>query len=215
MDFIYDILINLNKELYDFFEWNESDQIDHVRKIPVFKLSAEDFKNIKYSSMKVDISLLTKIRNKTEVFGEKHKIEKKDCCALFTDGADLVVIEFDKSGHSLFKSVLLPEEASDILDECETIKEIPLNYKVLKTPEQILNTRFETEVLEYINKEFEGLVRIKHIEKLKYLYFEWYGKLVDDNNALIGGLQKIYKTNFNDKHVGFYELLKLSNAEKI
>ena len=35
MNYIYDILINFNENLYDFYDWNLNDQIDHIRKIPV------------------------------------------------------------------------------------------------------------------------------------------------------------------------------------
>ena len=33
MNYIYDIYLNLNKNLYDFYEWNKSDNIIHIKKI--------------------------------------------------------------------------------------------------------------------------------------------------------------------------------------
>ena len=37
MTYIYDILLNLSKELIEFFEWEDSDNIKYVKKIAVFK----------------------------------------------------------------------------------------------------------------------------------------------------------------------------------
>ena len=39
MNYIYDILLNYNKKLYEFYDWNLSDSIVHIRKIPIFKIS--------------------------------------------------------------------------------------------------------------------------------------------------------------------------------
>ena len=38
MIFIYDILVNFNDKLYDFYEWSENDLIEHIRKIPLIKV---------------------------------------------------------------------------------------------------------------------------------------------------------------------------------
>ena len=34
MTYIYDVTLNFNEILYDFFEWNNTDNLIHVRKIP-------------------------------------------------------------------------------------------------------------------------------------------------------------------------------------
>ena len=48
MNYVYDILLNFNEKFYDFYDWNVRDLIDHMRKIPIFKVSKnvlEDFLN--------------------------------------------------------------------------------------------------------------------------------------------------------------------------
>ena len=35
MSYVYDILINLNKKFYDFYDWNNNDKILHVKKVLV------------------------------------------------------------------------------------------------------------------------------------------------------------------------------------
>ena len=49
MNYIYDILLNFQKEFYDFYEWNPDDEIIHIRKIPLFYINNNDFYTIKNS----------------------------------------------------------------------------------------------------------------------------------------------------------------------
>ena len=47
MIYVYDILLNWNKEVaYDFFEWEKTDKLDHIKKIPLFKVKKGIKKNI-------------------------------------------------------------------------------------------------------------------------------------------------------------------------
>ena len=44
MNFIYDIVLNFNKDYYDFFEWNKKDNIISIKKIPLFFVKNDIFK---------------------------------------------------------------------------------------------------------------------------------------------------------------------------
>ena len=63
MNYIYDILINFNENLYDFYDWNLNDQIDHIRKIPVFKTDSEFLYNLKKNDIILNKDFLNKIYN--------------------------------------------------------------------------------------------------------------------------------------------------------
>ena len=39
MNYIYDIYLNFNNQLYDFFDWNKSDKLIHIKSIPIIKIS--------------------------------------------------------------------------------------------------------------------------------------------------------------------------------
>ena len=47
MNYIYDIYLNFNKELYDFFDWNKSDKLTHIKMIPIFKVNEETIKSFR------------------------------------------------------------------------------------------------------------------------------------------------------------------------
>ena len=42
MNYVYDIYLNLNNVLYDFFDWDKNDKLIHIKKIPIFKIWNKD-----------------------------------------------------------------------------------------------------------------------------------------------------------------------------
>ena len=73
MNYIYDILLNFKESFLDFYEWNLDDEIIHIRKIPLFRVSKEKLYDFKNGIVKIDYSFLKYIFNKTEVFKGRNK----------------------------------------------------------------------------------------------------------------------------------------------
>ena len=215
MNYIYDILVNFNKdEIYEFFEWNQEDNIEHIRKVPIFRVKTKDFLNIKNKKIQVDKIFLNKIKNKTEIF-TSNSVDKKEYCALITDGIDLVIVEFDDNGNSKEKSSMLLDEYEDTLDESDLLDNYDIKYIITGEGNNILfKTRFEKEVYKYIEQELEYLISKKSYNKLKYLYYEWYNTKNSDMTSMIKELLDILNMDFTSKHEKFYELIKLSNMKK-
>ena len=61
MNYAYDIILNFQKDYYDFFEWNKNDEILHIRKIPIFKISNTDYQLFKNSTVKFNKDFVTKM----------------------------------------------------------------------------------------------------------------------------------------------------------
>ena len=58
MNYIYDVLLNFQKEYYDFFDWNQNDNLYHMRKVPIIKVTNLNLKEIKNNIIKFDNNLL-------------------------------------------------------------------------------------------------------------------------------------------------------------
>ena len=184
MGYIYDILVNFNeKEIYEFFEWNKNDNIEHLRKTPIFKVRTKVFNDFKNNYVKVSQMFLNKFKNKTEKFTSQ-SIGMIEYCAIITDGMDLVVIEFDSEGVSILKSSMLLDEAEDTLEESDLLDVTEIDYAVIntKTTNNRFTTRHENEVLNYISCEINHLIKKKQHNKLKYLYYEWFNKKENNIN---------------------------------
>lgn len=214
MEYVYDILVNFNDELYEFFEWDKDDNIEHIRKIPMFKINTNAFLDFKNNIIKLDKVFLDKIKNKTEIFTNTN-VGVIEYSAIFTDGMDLVVIEFDSEGVGYLKSSMLLDEYEDTLDESELLDVYDINYEIiLNNKVNRFETRYQNKVLEYIKDEINLLIKYKNYNKLKYLYYEWYNKRENDIENVIQKLSCLQEEEFSKKHIKFYELIRLSNKDK-
>lgn len=205
MNYIYDIYLNLNDTLYDFFEWNKSDKLIHIKKIPMLKINHEDFVKINSYSIKVEEDFLNDIYKKTEVWNTNEKI---DYCVLFCDEENLIAVEFDDKGNSIKKSYLQIDEELEILETINRYKEKCINFTVYKKENYIFKTRKELIEEKFIEKELKNT----DIEKLKYIYFECFGKRENNKNIIIKDINKISKTSKTYKNL--YNILKLTQNSK-
>ncbi len=215
MNYIYDILVNFNeKEVYDFYEWEKTDNIEHLRRIPIFKVNTSTLKDFKKNRVKISNDFLLRLKNKTEIFCNK-LIQFIEYASIFTDGSDLVVTEFSKEGEQILKSSMLLDEALDALDESDFMNETSIEYEVIeKLNYDEFKTRNERKIFDYIKKELNILIKSKNYDKLKYLYFEWYNKKEKNINKIIEELNKILNLEFSSKHTKLFELIKFSNMKK-
>ena len=58
MIYIYDIVLNLNKELIEYFEWDTNDNIKYIRKMPLYKINNKLMKDIITKNIKIDKNFL-------------------------------------------------------------------------------------------------------------------------------------------------------------
>lgn len=205
MNYIYDIYLNLNETLYDFFDWNKNDKLLHVKKIPIIKVNEETLKDLLSNEIYINEKLLLNIYNKTEIWNINSKI---NYCALFSDNNTILAIEFDNKGKSIKKSFLFIDEELEVLEILSKINEKLIDYKILKKDNNILKTRKQIKEEEFINNELKNM----EDSKLKYIYFECFGKLEKNKKVIKEKLNKISKNSKIYKNL--YDILKLTSTTK-
>ena len=205
MNYIYDIYLNLNDVLYDFFDWNKNDKLIHIKKIPIFKVNEEIFTNIVYNQIKVDSNFLNSVHNKTEIWSINKKI---DFCALFCDYNNIVAIEFNGNGNCIRKSFLYIDEEFEILETSNKLKEINIEFKILKKENVNFKTRKELKYEKFIKKELKNI----EIDKLNYIYFECFGEHENNKRVILNRINKIQKNTKTYKNL--YDILKLTSTTK-
>lgn len=211
MNFIYDILVNFNDALYDFYEWNTDDNVTHIRKIPLFRISTETLEKIKNFSVKFDVDFLKKIENKTEKFTSRD-VEKINYSVLFSDTNDVIALKLSENGNDIGISKLLIDECEDVLDVVSRCNETNIIFEVLnKKNVNMFKTRMQMEKTNYLNKSLQKLEKNKDIEKLRYLYFECFNEKQDEVDIIINKLkqamnnEKLEKTMFD-----FFKLISIN-----
>ena len=203
MNYIYDIYLNLNNILYDFFDWNKNDKLTHIKKIPIYKICEEDFvKLIKYE-FNIPKDLLNDLQKKTELW---NSIERLEYCALFCDNNNIIAIQFDRFGKSQKKSFLLIDEELEILEIADKLKEKYINFKIIKKSNLMLKTRNQLKKQEFINKELKNIDK----NKLNYIYFECFGKHENNKIKILKSIKELSEDSKIYKNL--YDVLKLTST---
>lgn len=201
MNYIYDIYVNFQKYCYDFYEWNRNDNIIHIKKIPVFKISEPVFRNIIKNENKIDLQFLESIKNKTELFNFKYKIT----ACLLTDGKDIIAVQSNQNGIIIKKSFLLLEEEFDILKSIENIPTITFIIERIKVGNAHFITRNERERNKYILRNISNM----EDSKLFYLYYECFNTK-ENNRKYVEDKMKYEILKNNEKVCSIsYNFLKL------
>lgn len=201
MIYIYDILLNLRQmdEGLEFYEWKEDDLIEHIKKVPLFKVSKSLIEDLFTNKLQLDITILPKIRNKAICYfnGETKQIPY---LVLLSDGRKCFAIELDNKGNTLYKSSLLLDEEEEVLEMTEELVELPIGYKKTKiknNKDQL--TRFEKDNQKFLLRELEKIKDNK--EEINYLYEEYF-----DNN--LTSIEDKFNTLKDNVYIGSNNYIK-------
>lgn len=205
MNYIYDIYLNFNDVLYDFFDWDKNDLLMHIKKIPIFKINSEDLIQIINNTIEINKDFLSSIYRKTELW---NTAERNDFYTLFCDDNNIIAIEFNEYGKSIKKSYLQIDEELEILETVYKFKEFKVEYKILKKEKILLKTRKELKDEIFVEKELKNIEN----DKLKYIYFECFGKHEKNEKEILSSINKISKNSKTYKNL--YNILKLTSTTK-
>ena len=201
MIYIYDILLNLRQmdEGLEFYEWKEDDLIEHIKKVPLFKVSKTLIEDLFTNKLQLDITILPKIRNKAICYfnGETKQIPY---LVLLSDGRKCFAVELDNKGNTLYKSSLLLDEEEEVLEMTEELVEMPIGYKKTKinnNKDQL--TRFEKDNQKFLLRELEKIKDNK--EEINYLYEEYF-----DNN--LTSIEDKFNTLKDNVYIGSNNYIK-------
>ena len=209
MNFIYDIVLNFNKDYYDFFEWNKKDNIINIKKIPLFMVSNNTYKTMKYDSVTVGKSFIDCIKDRTYTYNR----QKIGPSCLVSNGKEAMGLLFNDKGDLIKKSSLLLDEEEEVLNEIYSDEVFDIEIvKVSKNKrEENSSNRIEKEkkdfLIKYISKE-------KSDVNLKYLYYDYFEKDEDNSTAIKNALINEIKNNWNKNFDKFYETVKIFSKIK-
>lgn len=208
MNFIYDIVLNFNKDYYDFFEWNKKDSIVNIKKIPLFIVNNDIFNSMKSDFVTVNTDFIDSIKDKTYTYNR----QKIGNSCLLSNGKQVIGVLFNEKGDLIKRSSLLLDEEDEVLDEIynDDITNIDI-VKIKKGKSNDTVNRVQKEkkdfLIRYINRE-------KNVTNLKYLYYDYFEKDEENSNKIRDILINEIKNNWNKKFDSFYEVVKIFNKIK-
>lgn len=206
MNYYYDIVLNLNEELYEFYEWEENDSIDFIKKIPLFRVSTKTLKdNLKYQT-KFSQTMIDQIKNKTII----KKNENLENIFLISDTKNALALEINNEGLVINRSKLLVSDEMNLIEMIYSLKEVKIEYEKIKKYEARKELRQIEKIKKLIKCEIDLLYQEKNRSKLKYLYYEWFNTVENSLEKMYEEMNTELEKNFSEKLNNIYDLIKLS-----
>ena len=212
MTYIYDVILNFNNELYEFYEWNKDDLIYHIKKIYLIKVNTKTYNDFLNKKIHIKGDFLFNIFHKCQYYDNK-EVKEIPYALLITDGYRLMGVIFDNDGNIIKYSSLLLDEEEDVLDISNHLGIVKLDYEIKGDINTNSLTRFEKKLIKYIKKDLMISYKEKDLSKLKYLYYEYFNKDCNDIDKIFQDLINELN-NLNEKHYNLYQLIKLSYSGK-
>lgn len=210
MNYIYDCITNFFNEYYDFFEWDKKDNLTHFKKIPIIKVTDNEFKTIFTNNIQIDNELLKKIKNKSEIYQDKFNKDKY--YLLITNNESILALMFNNNGQSIKRSSLYVDEELDIITTLRRIDYKTINYQIINKLKPKFKTRNDVKIEEYLLKELNKLSIKKDNDKITYLYYECFNKYeLNTKKALNILIKNINNTNISNILYNFFKLSKPIN----
>lgn len=198
MIYIYDLTLNFNDRLYDFYDWKDSDSITHYRKIPLIKLSDKKYDKFLNNKVVVDEELLSLVRDKAQQY-KGRMLKTVKYAFVLTNGFDAFAVMLDDGGTSVKKSKLVIGEELEVIDLANNLKVKDVSFNIVCKDNFVNKFTRDEEVI--INGVVSKINDHKdNLELLKYLYYEWNNKIYVGKscyNDLIKDITSQYSNKLN------------------
>ena len=205
MNYYYDLVLNFNETAFMFYEWNENDVIEFIKKIPLFSVNNKVLKDLIYNEIVVDKEFLNLIEDKCELKNGTLKY-----VALFASKNGAIALEFKNDGKSISRSFLQVDDEIGVTEMLYTIPLFKFDYTLGQKIKINKNLRIEEDIKKFIELEIDSLYKKGNFDKLKFLYNEWFLKDSDDLNIIYKDMKEKLKGDLTDKEMNIYNLIRLS-----
>lgn len=207
MNYYYDVLLNFQDKYCMFYEWDKDDNVDFIKKIPLFHVDSKTYIDLFSKVVNINIDFLKSIDNKTKL--KQNKFLKYTC--IFSDGKNSLALEFNDNGLVINKSSLMLEDELNINEFMYSISLSNIDYQIISADNTInRETRQEEKVKRILKLEVNNMYKNKEYSKLKYIYLEWFNELLDSNDKMYSNMLDRLNETLEDKEYAIYEIIKLS-----
>lgn len=207
MNYLYDILLNFNSKLYEVFEWEKSDIITHIRRIPFFKVNSKTLYELLNYKVSFSVEFISNLYKKTECFS-KNKIININYAFLVTDGKEVVALNCNKNNIIGYSKLIFDEEL-EALEYALSLKYTNIDYSINSLVfKKCFKTRNELKIRNYIFKELSDMYKNNDYDKLRFLYLECFNKSLVLNKYT--EFHSEIESNWDEVYIKLYNLLKLS-----
>lgn len=208
MNYYYDVTLNFDLEnVWEFYEWEKDDVLTFVKKIPLFRVSFETISDFLRYHIQMNSDFVKEIAYKTTVSDSKEQIY---AAFLMSDTKNTLAVLLNEEGEVISLSKTLITDDNNINEFMYTLREKSLSYckKGLRNTRNGL--RQEEKLKHLILVELQTLMQEENVQKLKYLYYEWFGKEEEDKDKMYHEMMLALQNPMNDDLERIHYFIRLS-----
>ena len=205
MVYIYDIVLNFNDELLEFFEWEESDDIKYIKRVPLIRVNDTLINDILENNILFDDLLLDQIKDKT-IYYDKNN----DYPVLLISNLDIALAILIKDNGYKYSRLLLAEEY-EVLNIASKLSITKVDYSIINKKKINNNlTREERKIKNILLNEINYLYNSNKLDKLNYYYYEYFNEINNNKEEVYKRLKDTLNI-IDDKHLKLLEIVHLAN----
>lgn len=206
MVYIYDIVLNFNDELLEFFEWKDNDDIKYIKRLPLIRVEDSLIKDVLENDILFDDLLLDQIKGKTIYYDSKN--ENYPVVVLSNQDIAIAVL-INNNGYKY--SRLLLDEEYEVLNIVSKLSTTKVDYSIIGKKSINNNlTREERKIRGILLKEIDYLYNSNKLDKLNYYYYEYFNEINNNKEEVYKRLKETLSV-IDDKHLKLLEIVKLAN----
>lgn len=206
MVYIYDIVLNFNDELLEFFEWEDNDDIKYIKRLPLIRVEDSLIKDVLENDILFDDLLLDQIKGKTIYYDSKN--ENYPVVVLSNQDIAIAVL-INNNGYKY--SRLLLDEEYEVLNIVSKLSTTKVDYSIIGKKSINNNlTREERKIKNILLKEINYLYNSNKLDKLNYYYYEYFNEINNNKEEVYKRLKDTLNT-IDDKHLKLLEIVHLAN----
>ncbi len=206
MVYIYDIVLNFNDELLEFFEWEDNDDIKYIKRLPLIRVEDSLIKDVLENDILFDDLLLDQIKGKTIYYDSKN--ENYPVVVLSNQDIAIAVL-INNNGYKY--SRLLLDEEYEVLNIVSKLSTTKVDYSIIGKKSINNNlTREERKIRGILLKEIDYLYNSNKLDKLNYYYYEYFNEINNNKEEVYKRLKETLSV-IDDKHLKLLEIVKLAN----
>lgn len=206
MVYIYDIVLNFNDELLEFFEWEDNDDIKYIKRLPLIRVEDSLIKDVLENDILFDDLLLDQIKGKTIYYDSKN--ENYPVVVLSNQDIAIAIL-INNNGYKY--SRLLLDEEYEVLNIVSKLSTTKVDYSIIGKKNINNNlTREERKIRGILLKEIDYLYNSNKLDKLNYYYYEYFNEINNNKEEVYKRLKETLSV-IDDKHLKLLEIVKLAN----
>jgi len=208
VNYYYDVVLNFDLEnVWQFYEWEEDDYFTYVKKIPLFRVEHEVLRDFLNYHIRVSNSFVLEIAHKTVVRNSSEDIYG---AFLMSDSKNTLAVLLNEQGDVLALSKLMIADDNNVNEFLYTVKKTVIPYEKKEIRNQRTVMRQEEKVKKFISIELNTLLEEKNMEKLRYLYYEWFQEEKESMVEMYQDMVRKLKAPMDDLMLQIFYFIRLS-----